>query len=201
MKVEKILIIFAVTVVGFLVTLTAYVTYNPVEGYKKVEPLLPALGKAPSFELTDTNGEKFNSDSLKGKIWVADFFFSSCPGPCPTMGKNMGKIQEAFADNDAVRLVNFSVDPARDTPEALSIYAKKLGADTTRWHMLTGPAGEIGRLVDVEGFKLGDGEAIMNHSTKFVLVDEIGLIRGYYEGIDDAAIASLTADIGKLLNE
>ena len=85
--------------------------------------------------------------------------------------------------------------------EKLKQYAGKLGADTSRWHFLTGPAETIARLVDKDGFKLGSGEYIINHSTHFVLVDRSGKIRGFYEGTEAARVVDLARDINRLLAE
>lgn len=155
-------------------------------------------GEAPSFELTDTRNEVFRSDLLKGKVWIADFFFSTCAGPCPTMGKNMQKLHEAFQDGDQLRLVNFTVYPDHDTPEVLAKYAAKFRADTSRWHFLTGPADEILR-ISTRGFMIGDPDVVLNHSQKFALVDRNGAIRGYYDGTDSEAVELLIKDIKKLL--
>ena len=193
---RKILVVigFAFFLMGVM-TLGALFLYQP----EPVAPPLPVRGSAPAFTLTDSNGQVFDSATLEGKIWVADFFFSSCGGPCPTMAKNMNMLHQRFAGRDEVRLVNTSVDPATDTPERLKQYAGKLEADTGRWHFLTGPAEEISRLVDKDGFMLASGENIINHSTRFVLVDRSGLIRGFYEGTEAAAVDLLARDIEQLL--
>lgn len=187
--------------VGFfmmgMVTMGALFLYQP----QQVEPPLPVKGTAPEFVLTDSNGQSFDSKTLNGKIWVADFFFSSCGGPCPTMAKNMNLIQQRFIDRDDIRLVNISVDPTNDTPEKLAKYAVKIEADTTRWHLLTGPEEMISPLVGPDGFMLGDGGHLLNHSTRFVLVDRQGMIRGFYEGTEDAAVNLLMRDIEQLIRQ
>jgi len=193
---RKLLIIlgFAFFLMGIM-TLGALFLYQP----EPPPPPLPVNGRAPAFTLTDSTGHPFSSSDLAGKVWVADFFFSSCGGPCPTMAKNMGVLHQRFAERDDVALVNISVDPGTDTPEKLRQYAAKLGADTDRWHFLTGPAEEIARLVDEEGFMLASGENLLNHSTRFVLVDGNGMIRGFYEGTEDAAVDLLARDMAQLL--
>ena len=192
-----ILIAFSFFMLG-LMSLGALMLYKPQH---KIAPPLPMLGQAPVFSLTDSTGETFTSTArLANRIWVADFFFSTCPGPCPKMAESMKLLHQRFADRpDEVSLVNISVDPENDTPGKLKIYAGKLGADIERWHFLTGPSEEIGRLVDRDGFMLASAENIINHSTRFVLVDRHGLIRGFYEGTEAAAVDLLARDIEQLL--
>ena len=175
------------------VSVTALLLYRPETG-----PAARVMGKAPAFQLIDQEGEPFGHERVEGKIWVADFFFSSCAGPCPTMSKNMAWLQETFRSRDDVALVNFSVDPLGDTPEKLKKYAAKLGADPKRWHLLNGSAEDIMR-ISVGGFKIGSTENIVNHSQKFVLVDKKGSIRGYFEGTDTEEVKELAATIRYLL--
>ena len=179
-----------------LLTLGGLLLY---QSQPKGEPLL-VYGEAPDFVLTAQDGTSFDDKILDDKIWVADFFFSSCPGPCPKMAANMSTLQEQFKNRDDVRLVNFSVDPDRDTPEVLTHYAAKLGADTSRWHFLIGSKDEIQR-VSVDGFKLGNADDIMFHSEKFALVDRKGKIRGYYEGTNPEDTLRLADDIRRLIKE
>ncbi len=163
---------------------------------------LPVYGKAPRFELTDETGRTFNHKQLKGKIWVADFFFSTCAGPCPLMAANLKTVQERFRGRDDLHLVSVTVNPLYDTPAVLKKYAAKVGAETGRWSFLTGKGEEIHRL-SVKGFKIGDPDNLIMHSEKFALVDQQGRIRGYYKGTSPEeteemirAIRQLTADQG-----
>src|SRR5579872_173153 len=100
---------------------------------------LPALGAVPEFKLTDQTGSEFTSTaSLAGRVWVADFFFTNCPGPCPRMSSQMHQVQTALAGKD-VKLVSMTVDPDRDTPEKLAKYAAFYSATPGVWYFLTGP--------------------------------------------------------------
>lgn len=166
--------------------------------YKPAKPM-PEYGKAPAFSLTDHRNQTFQAKQLEGKVWVADFFFSTCPGPCPKMAGNMKKLQDAFGERDDVHLVNITVYPEYDDPEVLADYAKKNRAGD-RWHFLTGDEETLLDL-SVNGFMIGDPEHLLNHSTKFVLVDRAGNIRGFYEGTDESAIEVLIQDINRLLND
>lgn len=161
---------------------------------------LQVIAEAPAFDgYMNALGEPFSSDALTGKIWVADFFFSSCPGICPVMMKNTAKLAKTFKDKP-VEFVGFSVDPETDTPERLKAWGKKYGVDAEVWHLLTGPLKETARL-SLEGFRLGSVEQPMDHSARMVLVDHEGNIRGYFSGTDDTDQENLNAAIEQLLKE
>lgn len=169
---------------------------------------LPKRFEIPKFTLTERSGQPFDSASLLGKVWVADFFFTSCPGTCLMLSNRMKELHQATAGNAGVRFVSISTDSATDTPEVLRKYAATLGADE-RWSFLTGARAAIFDL-SITGFKLAlaDTEGVdvkekFIHSTKLVLVDKRGWIRDYYDGIGDAPDERkrLLADIKRLLNE
>src|SRR5439155_25302429 len=102
------------------------------------KPPLPNYGSVQAFNLTDQNGASFSSSALEGKVWVADFFFTNCPGPCPRMSSQMHQVQKALEGSDA-RLVSMTVDPVRDTPAVLDDYSKHFEAQYGVWFFLTGP--------------------------------------------------------------
>jgi protein SCO1 len=161
---------------------------------------LPSYGTVPPFQLTDQNGQPFGSQQLREKIWIADFIYTTCPGPCPMISSRMSEMQKPLRDTD-VKLVSFSVDPQHDTPAVLRSYAERLSAQPGRWEFLTGDKGTIYRL-SREGFKLviADGEAAGPiHSTRVILVDRNGVIRGYYDATDADAVTRLLADTNHLL--
>jgi protein SCO1 len=161
---------------------------------------LPIMGQAPSFQLTAETGQPFDSKSLAGRIWVADFVYTNCTGPCPMMSSQMRQIQDRTAEMPDVTLVSFTVDPARDTPSVLAAYAKHFRANPERWFFLTG---EPARLNDVAltGFKLNSVDTSLSHSTRFALVDRAGRIRGYYISTDDDFMTRLLHDIRQLERE
>lgn len=165
---------------------------------------LQSLGTVPSFQLTNQNGRSFGSAQLAGKIWIADFIFTSCPGPCPMVSSRMSELQRPLQKSD-VHLVSFSVDPEKDTPEVLRGYAEKLDAQSGRWDFLTGSKFAIYDL-SKNGFNLavsdGSEEAgVPVHTTRFVLVDRRGTIRGYYDALAPDAVTKLLADTSHLLRE
>lgn len=169
-----------------------------------VSPVIPILGTVPDFSFTNQTGESVTKNNLLGKIWVADFIFTRCAGPCPMITARMKTLAEKFRDNENVRFVSFSVDPVFDTPEVLSKYAAKYDADPARWHFLTGDKDEIYELSE-RYFHLGvgdipaeDREALdqaIRHSTRFALVDSEGKIRGYYDSESWSSIEKIIAEI------
>jgi protein SCO1/2 len=165
---------------------------------------LSSLGTVPTFELVNQEAQPFGSAQLAGKIWIADFIFTSCPGPCPIISTRMSELQRPLENTD-VHLVSFSVDPDKDTPEVLRTYAEKLHPQPQRWDFLTGPR-EVIHSLSREGFKLGLSEGAEEdggptHTTRFVLVDRHGAIRGYYDALAADAVTKLLADTNHLLRE
>ena len=164
-------------------------------------PKLEIFGDIPQFDLVAQDGQPFHSQVLAGKIWVADFIYTTCPGPCPRMTSQMRDVQDAILKiPDDVRLVSFTVDPANDTPPVLAAYAKMHGAASSIWYFLTGPVPTL-QMLDRDAFKLGNMDATMQHSTRFVLVDRKGRIRGYYDTSDSLAIPKVISDIYALALE
>lgn len=154
------------------------------------EPL-PYIAEVPAFTLTDRTGKQVTLETLKGRIWVADFIFTHCAGPCPVMSVRMAELQKLLKQErmDDVVCVSFTVDPERDTPQRLAEYAESLGAEVGRWLFLTGEKKAIrelaikGFMIAVEDPEQGDDQII--HSTRFVLVDRKGRIRGYYTALTE----------------
>jgi protein SCO1 len=163
-------------------------------------PALPVFGEIPQFDLVAQTGQPFDSRSLDGHIWVANFVFTTCPGPCPMMSHQMHAIQDATAATPAVKMVSFTVDPANDTPPVLAAYATHFKADPARWTFLTG---EIAQLNDLglKAFKLNPVDGKLDHSTRFVLLDGRRRIRGYYLSSDDEFPKNLLRDLRLLQKE
>jgi len=161
---------------------------------------LPVLGQIPQFQLTAQDGHTFDSRMLAGKVWVADFIYTSCPGPCPMMSSRMRQVQTATAGLPDVRLVSFTVDPARDTPPVLAEYSKHFLAQPGRWFFLTGAQDRLNDL-GLNAFHLNAVDGKFDHSTRFALVDRRGQIRGYYAFGDDDFPKRLIADVRRVERE
>lgn len=183
---------------------------------------LPQIGSIAPFQLIERSGSSINQEHLAGKIWVADFMFTSCTAECPLMALEMQKIQAAFVNETRVKLVSFTVDPEVDTPEVLRQYAEQLSASEQGWLFVTGVRKALYALA-IDGFKLPvqdlqadhhhtdehTGHTSMTqlsapflHSQKFVLVDQNLKIRGYYDSTDSEAMSQLiTQDIPELLQQ
>lgn len=162
------------------------------------KPALPVLGQVHEFELTDSLGRDFQSSQLRGKVWIADFIFTTCGSICPIMTSNMAKLQEQMSKLDSVTFVSISVNPEYDTPEVLRRYAKKYGAKEDQWYFLTGTREKI-QEISVRSFKIGSVKDPIFHSPRFVLVDRDGFIRGYYDGTEDGDLERLYHDSQTLI--
>jgi protein SCO1/2 len=162
---------------------------------------LPAYSAVSDFTLTDQTGAQFQSATqLKGLIWVADFIFTNCTGPCPRMSSQMHQVQTGLAGVEDVRLVSFTVDPDRDTPQVLAAYAARFEARPGTWFFLTGPRDAL-RQLSRNAFMLGDVDGNLQHSTRFALVDRSSKIRGFYLTAEEDAIPRLIADAKSLARE
>jgi len=165
---------------------------------------LERLAKVPDFRLTAQDGSQVTGAGLEGKIWVANFIFTRCQGPCPLMSSRMAELNKKIGKaRDAVTLVTISVDPVHDQPGVLSGYAAKLGADPAHWKFLTGSPEDVRALL-VKGLLQSlavapDGTP--EHTTRFVVVDGQGWMRALQDGTDPEVVQKLLIDIGSLIRE
>ncbi|MBI3292646.1 MAG: SCO family protein [Elusimicrobia bacterium] len=185
---------------GLLVLLGTWGARRPLQSVN--------LKELPNFTMTGVTAKArttLGKKDLLGHPWIANFIFTHCSGPCPQLTMEMTRLQSALPRD--VRLVTFTVDPDRDTPEVLQQYAQWVGADPKRWVFLRGEKGALYRLM-YEGFKLPmveDRQAPsgfrVTHSLKFVLVDSRGAIRGYYNRDGVQSLTVLQRDVNTLLKE
>ena len=165
---------------------------------------LQKISEVPAFTLTDQTGRIVTLADLKGKIWVANFIFTRCKGPCPLSTLRMAELNKRLARaRKEVQLISFTVDPDHDTPTVLTEYAKPSEADPAHWQFLTGPSADINDIV-VKGLlqplaKEPDGTPA--HSTRFVIVDANGWLRGYQDSADPEVLQKLMIDLGDILRE
>jgi protein SCO1/2 len=161
--------------------------------------------RIPSFRFIDQDSTVVTEDTFDGSIYVADFFFTSCPTICPTMTENMHKVYKAFKDNDQIMFLSHTVDPKRDTPATLKNYANKLEVSSDKWKFVTGPmdsiykVGKKGYLASMQEDDSAPGGFL--HSGQFFLVDKQKRIRGIYRGTKDKSVEKLKQDIRTLLKQ
>jgi len=161
---------------------------------------LPTLGTVPQFAMTTSTGQSFGLSEMQGKICIISFMFTSCRSICPTTQKNMAELYRAFASSDKVQLISISVDPDHDTPEVLKAYAGNWGVNDDRWVFLRAPLAEVATFCE-KGLMLPAEDLPGGHTAHFTLIDQTGHIRGYYDGMDDAAMKLLKSHIARLVRE
>lgn len=163
---------------------------------------LPVIRAVPDFSLTDQDGNTVSKEDLRGKIWIADFIFTRCKGPCPLMTARMLEMQRALVKTPDVKLVSISVDPEFDTPDVLKAYAGANHAEPGRWKFLTGDGAVIKKVV-AEGFMQHldeeNGEPV--HGTMFLVVDANGMVRSARMLEDPELLPKILMDAGNLLRE
>ncbi|WP_418357158.1 SCO family protein [Shewanella basaltis] len=167
---------------------------------------LVGFHQIPAFSFIDQQGESVTQDTVKNKIYVASFFFTSCPGICPRMKSQLSKVQSEFIDDGDVMIVSHSIQPANDTVEVLQQYAQKNHINAAKWRLVTGEREQIYSLARNAYFANEDlGEYVSNedflHTENLVLVDKNRHIRGIYNGLNNTSVANLIVDIKQLMLE
>lgn len=158
----------------------------------------------PDFSLSNQLGETVTEETIADKVYVASFFFSTCPGICPAIRSKLAKVQHAFLNNDRVLLLSHSIRPSTDTPEVLREYANEHGVINGKWHLLTGPRQNIYNLAKSAYFAnedLGDLQDLADflHTENLLLIDKNRRIRGIYNGLSQSSVDHLIGDINALL--
>jgi protein SCO1 len=176
------------------------VEYKMVDGVEVADTIYHHV---PSFRYLNQDSVFINSKDLKGKIWIADFFFSNCPSICPPMTTNMKRLSIQTKDlSKSIQFLSFSIDPKRDHPTRLREYIKLNGIEATNWYFFTGDQ-EATHMLAKEFFngaeQNNDVPGGFGHTPYFALVDTEGLVRGVYDGTDSDAVDRLAKDVRKLL--
>ena len=161
------------------------------------------------FTFTDQNNKAFGLKDVKGKVFVAEYFFTNCGTICPKMTAQMERVQQKFRGNKAFAILSFTVDPENDTVARMADYANMHGADNAQWHFLTGKQEDLYSvarryffiLKPAEAQNQGDVGSDFIHTNNFVLVDQQQRIRGYYDGTSEKEVDALMHDIERLLEE
>ncbi len=159
---------------------------------------LKIIKPVPKFSFINQNGDSFTEENLENKISVIDFMFTNCPGPCPIMSNNMNNLYKNYKSVNQVQFISITVDPIIDDVLKLKQYANSYNISDERWQFLTSDIDKI-KALKQEGFMLYAGELPQAHAIKFILVDQKGNIRQYYDGTDNASMAVLRKDINLLL--
>jgi len=163
----------------------------------------PAIGTVPDFHFITQEGNPFTRADLLGKVWVIDFFFTRCPGPCPMMSSRLAEISKELKKAKDVRLVSLSIDPEHDTPAVLKEYARRFNVDPNRWIFLTGPTNQVHEFTTkgmLQALSTADPAAPV-HSTRFLVIDRQGQIRIARKLDEPELVQKLLIDIGNLLRE
>jgi protein SCO1/2 len=158
----------------------------------------------PEVKLIDQDSSVVDASTVKNKVYVADFFFTSCPSICPKMMKEMGRVADKYKDYADVVILSYSIDPVRDSVARLKAYEHKLGINAGKWHLLTGNKDSIYALADkylVSAAEDPDAPGGHIHSGNFILIDKQKRIRGYYDGTNDQKVDKLLTDMDILLSE
>ena len=216
----KIVILGVITVVGIFIGY--YVSIQKKETLPVLNPnqLKPEMvdeelrnkghgHRIESFELYNQDGKTITEDEVKGKVHVAEYFFTHCQSICPVMNKQMQRVHKKFKSNGDVKILSFTVDPENDTIQRMKWYANKHGASGDNWHFLTGEKDDLYRLARTSYFvlkpaearNLGDAGSDFIHTNNFVLVDREMRIRGYYDGTKQAEVTKMMSDMELLLEE
>lgn len=206
---NKKVVIFLVSF--FILLSAAFMTYY--YNLSREQPRrLPVLGagdhRIRPFSFTDQNGNTVTNETVKGKTYVVEYFFTTCEGICPKMNENMSKVYQAFRGNDQVMILSHTVDPKKDSVAAMNTYSLRFDADPKQWLFLTGDKKDLYDMARysylvtaVEDTGTGDIRTDFIHTDRFVLVDKNGHIRGQYEGTDMGSVNQLIGDVKELLEE
>ncbi|WP_211357864.1 SCO family protein [Bizionia gelidisalsuginis] len=165
--------------------------------------VLQTFHKIKDFSLTNQNGETVTQKTFNDKIYITDFFFTTCPGICPKMTANMSILQDEFLNNDSIMLLSHSVTPETDSVSVLKQYADKKGVNSDKWHLVTGERKtiyDLGRHFYFVEEDLGEMKTDDDflHTENFVLIDTNKHIRGIYNGVNATAIQQLIDDVKTL---
>ncbi|KYP15770.1 SCO family protein [Flavihumibacter sp. CACIAM 22H1] len=191
---------FVILFVAFVVAMTKL-----LPGFGEVK--MPVLSYVQPFRFSDQYGKSFTQAQVEGKVYVAEYFFTTCPGICPKMNTNMKKVFDQYKTNPDFLILSHSVDPATDTVARMKIYADSLGVNNANWFFLTGPkdslylAARVSYLLDDPKNNNERIEDQFIHTQFFALVDRVGRVRRIYDGLKKEEVEQLISDIPVLLEE
>ncbi len=193
-----------------LILLTAFISCStnneklPIIGRFEIVNGDTLLHEIPDFTFMNQDSQKVSNQSLEPYLYVADFFFMSCPSICPKVKKQMLRIYDKYEDNEKIKLVSHTIDPVRDTPERLKLYARNLEVKNEKWIFLTGDKDSILEIAEdyfVAAYEDEDAPGGFDHSGKIILVDTERHVRAFAEGTDPDDVTKFLRDIDRLLKE
>lgn len=191
---------FFVLIIGFYFMLTKL-----IPGYGKVG--LPQLNKVRSFSFLDQNGETITNKNVQGKVYISEFFFTTCPGICPKMNTNLRPVYDKYKDEANFLILSHTVNPSTDSVARLKIYADSMGVKSTHWIFLTGSkdslylAARLSYLLDDPKNNVSPIDEQFIHTQFFALVDKNGYVRSIVDGLKKDEIAEMEKNIDELLKE
>ncbi len=196
-------LLLTISTIALLYSCKPAVQDLPYLGRNKIVDGQEVRHQIRSFNFIDQDSIPFNAEVLKGQVYLADFFFTSCPSICPRVMKNMLRVQEKYKGTPNFKLVSFSLDPKRDTPARMKKYAENIGADLSMWHFVHGPKDSIMTIANedyyVPAFEDPDAPGGFDHSGKLLLIDGNGHLRGFAEGTEDEDVIAFFDTIDALL--
>lgn len=191
---------FVVLFVGFVFAMSAL-----LPGFGEVK--MPVLSYVQPFRFSDQHGNNFTEKNTEGKVYVAEYFFTTCPGICPKMNTNMKKVFEQYKDNPNFLILSHSVDPVTDSVARMKVYADSLQVNNANWFFLTGPkdslylAARVSYLLDDPKNNNQQIEDQFIHTQFFALVDKQGRVRRIYDGLKKEEVDQMITDIPVLIDE
>lgn len=199
-RVGFLVVFFVLLILGFYFSLKKF-----VPGFG--QPTLPVLSYVPSFAFDNQEGKVISNKDLVGKVYVAEYFFTTCKGICPKLNRNMKQVAEDYANEPDFRILSYTVDPETDSVARMKHYADSLGADPQRWWFLTGRKDSLYHLArsgylldDPKNNALNINEQFL-HTQFFALVDKSGRVRKIYDGLKKEELTELESDVSVLLKE
>lgn len=204
MKVNKTAIVLILFFALLSSVFLGYYYYQVIKKPKHIKPKGNPGHTIGPFAFKNQDGKIITEKDIDGKIFIAEFFFTTCEGICPKMNDNLVRVYEAFRQNDDIRLLSHTVDPETDTVEQMKRYSLKYDADPNKWFFLTGDKKKIydmalnDYLITAVDSTVERNNPVFIHSPYLILVDKSKTIRNYYDGTDSAKVTELIADIKEL---
>ncbi len=192
---------------GFFIVLMAAFYFFLFAGTDYYKAKLPVLNYVQNFSFTDQNGKQLTQKNVEGKVYVAEYFFTTCKGICPKMNANMKTVYDKFKNESDFAIISHTCMPETDSVPLMKAYSQKMGADSSNWHFVTGSKDSLYKMARESYLLDNEKNNSMNikdqfiHTQFFALVDKEGRVRGVYDGLKNDELEKLVRDIKDLLKE